>query len=97
MSETSFDELLAGNPLVEINTQALFLLVVLAWASASLIAWKWRNEYQAAKIIREYAYYAPLHLIVGFVFLNAAIVLVIGSYLMGLIVLLFRSNNYFYK
>ncbi|WP_241761032.1 hypothetical protein [Enterococcus casseliflavus] len=49
MSETSFDELLAGNPLVEINTQALFLLVVLAWASASLIAWKWRNEYQAAK------------------------------------------------
>jgi len=50
MSETSFDELLAGNPLVEINTQALFLLVVLAWASASLIAWKWRNEYQAAKM-----------------------------------------------
>ncbi|WP_368255345.1 hypothetical protein [Enterococcus innesii] len=89
MNETSFDELLTGNPLLEINTQALLLLVIFAW--------KWRNEYQAAKIIRDYAYYAPLHLIVGWVFLNAAIVLVIGSYFMGLIVLLFRSNNYFYK
>ncbi|MGH1809847.1 hypothetical protein ABE893_03835 [Enterococcus entomosocium] len=97
MNETSFDELLTGNPLLEINTQALLLLVIFAWASASLIACKWRNEYQAAKIIRDYAYYAPLHLIVGWVFLNGAIVLVIGSYFMGLIVLLFRSNNYFYK
>nr|WP_216696189.1 hypothetical protein [Enterococcus innesii] len=96
MNETSFDELLTGNPLLEINTQALLLLVIFAWASASLIAWKWRNEYQAAKIIRDYAYYAPLHLIVGWVFLNAAIVLVIGSYFMGLIVLCFGPITIFY-
>jgi predicted negative regulator of RcsB-dependent stress response len=97
MNESFFDELLVGNPLLGINTTFLIVLVFLALVSAWSIAWRWRNHYQTTKLVRDYVYYAIIHMAVGSVFLKLSIVLIIGTYLMGLVVLFFRSNNYFYK
>lgn len=97
MNEASFDQILISNPLIEINTWALFLLCLIALISARMIAWRHRNEYQVKSIIRDYAYYGIIHLIVGTIFFKAMIVLTIGSYLMGIVALLFRSNKYFYQ
>lgn len=92
----SFDEQLGKNPLLKIDTIELCLLVFLAISVGYFLAWLLKDRYDPKYLIRGYLVYGIFHLVIGFLLLKAAVVAVLGSYLLGGVLTVFRSNRYFY-
>lgn len=71
----------------------MFILTVVV---AYFIAWAYREEYDPMKYVRAYAIYVLPYLILS-LFLHIKVILIIGIYLFGIIVLVFRNQHYFDK
>lgn len=83
------------SPLASINSVTLIIGFLIVLLSAWLIAYYYRNSYQMNDILKSYGIFSILFLII-FLVLKVKIVLIIGMLLMGLVILGFRSNRYFY-
>ncbi|OJG98891.1 hypothetical protein RV18_GL002753 [Enterococcus termitis] len=88
--------MLVKNPIAHINTECLLLLIFAAVGAGYLLTWLLKDKYNARYLVRAYLLYGMIHLLVGLFVFKAALVLVIGSYLLGSVFTLFRSNHYFY-
>lgn len=97
MKNSSYDEVLSKNPIAHIDTIPLLLLFIAAVSVGSVLAWLLKDKYNAKYLIRAYLVYGIIHLFIGLVVLKVALVFIIGSYLLGGIVTIFRSNHYFYS
>ncbi|MFC4653258.1 hypothetical protein ACFO26_10110 [Lactococcus nasutitermitis] len=71
----------------------MFLLTVIV---AYGIAWYYRTDYEPAKMIKAYLIYAPIFAVIS-IFLQLKIVLIIGIYIFGAVILIFRNQHYFDK
>ncbi|MBL1229765.1 hypothetical protein IW492_11035 [Enterococcus sp. BWB1-3] len=58
------------------------------------LAWFYRNNYDPQKILVAYALYLIPFIILGLL-LQLKLILIIGIYLFGLVVVIFRNNTYF--
>lgn len=97
MKSSSYDEILTDNPIAHIDTGSLLLLFFLAAAVGFVLARVLRRQYDARYLIQAYLVYGILHLFLGLMVLKVAFVIVLGSYLLGGILTIFRSNHYFYE
>lgn len=89
------NDFLRENPLAQMDYRASLLFLVATLAVVYGIAWFYRNDYEVAKPMKAYGRYALLAFLVSrLVPINLA--MLIGLLLMGLIILAFRSNHYFY-
>ena len=80
----------------KLPTISLLSLLVITFAVAYYIAWRYRDDYDAKRLIKPYLIYAPF-LLIGGLILQVSWLLIIGFYLFGLVVLIFRSQHYFNK
>lgn len=80
---------LAKIPVIPLVT--IFIITIIA---AYVIAWYYREEYDPMRYIKAYLIYAIPFLILSLV-LHVNIVLIIGTYLFGAVVLVFRNQHYF--
>lgn len=97
MKSSSLDEVLQKNPIAHIDTLGLMGMLFLAMAVGYFLAWFFRNKYNAVFLIRSYLIYGIIHLLLGILVFKVAIVIIIGSYLLGVVVTIFKSNRYFYE
>lgn len=78
----------------DLSTMSLLLPTMITVAVSYFIAWFYRNDYDPKKMLIAYLIYVvPMGALGYFVHLN--VVLVIGIYLFGGIVLIFRNSTYF--
>ncbi|MHC5228644.1 hypothetical protein ACYSNW_10230 [Enterococcus sp. LJL99] len=97
MNDNSYDDILAENPIAHIDSLRLLLLFFMAIVVGYLLAWVLKNKYDTKYLIRAYLIYGIIHLLIGIMLLKMALVIVIGSYLLGGVFTIFRSNRYFYE
>ncbi|MGX7148414.1 hypothetical protein [Enterococcus ureasiticus] len=97
MKNGSLDEVLSDNPIAQINTEHLILLIVAAVGVGYLLTWFYKDKYDVRYLIRAYLLFGIVHLWIGLFVIEAAAILVIGSYLLGGVFAIFRSNHYFYS
>ncbi|MCI2169991.1 hypothetical protein [Schleiferilactobacillus perolens] len=89
------NKIITNSPLSKISTGSLALLLMLTIAAIFWIAHHFRNDYDPKRLIKSYAiFFLPL-LAVGLL-LHIQVVLIVGIYLAGVFLLVFRSNHYFY-
>lgn len=78
----------------KIPTFPLILMTLVTVVASYSIAWYFRDDYDPKKMLLWYlAYLAPLS-IMGFVF-HLNLILIVGIYLFGGIILIFRDSTYF--
>lgn len=97
MKDNSYDNILAENPIAHIDSLRLLVLFFMAIGTGRLLAWVLKNKYDTKYLTRTYLIYGIIHLFVGLIILKMALVIVIGSYLLGGVFTIFRSNHYFYE
>lgn len=97
MKNDSFNEILSDNPIAQLDTGNLLLLVFFAIGASWLLAWILKKQYNARYLIRSYLFYGLIHCFIGFIIMDTATILVLGSYLLGGVFTLFCSNHYFYE
>ncbi|MGM0126340.1 hypothetical protein IGI37_003769 [Enterococcus sp. AZ194] len=80
--------------MAELAIGTLLIPVGLTTVISYFLAWVYRNDYHPKKMLMAYGgYFIPL-VVLGLI-LHLHLVLIIGIYLFGLIVGLFRNNYYF--
>ena len=84
------------NGLVEINTVVLLISIVLVLFAAFYSAKKFKNTNDVNQSIAYYLKFSLIAFVIAFI-LKFKISLTIGILIAGLIVMLLRSNYYFYK
>lgn len=82
--------------LEKIDTVSLLLGFLGIWFIAYIIAWVGRNEYDFIKSAKRYSLIASVFCIVC-LFFQIKWILVIGLFLFGFIILIFRNQHYFDK
>ncbi|MDN6900943.1 hypothetical protein EVC35_08095 [Oenococcus sicerae] len=87
--------LINKNYISHIPTTVFLVILIVTFVVAYLISYHFRNNYDPKPLICAYMVYAPLLLILNLVFLHLKWILVVGIYLTGFVVLLYRSNHYF--
>nr|WP_269438745.1 hypothetical protein [Lactococcus cremoris] len=70
---------------------SIFLLTILV---AYLLAWFYRNDYDPMKMINAYLIYSLPFFLLG-LFIHVRIILIFGTYILGMIILIFRNQHYF--
>lgn len=70
---------------------SVFILTILV---AYLLAWFYRNDYDPMKMIRAYLIYGLTFFLLGFL-LQVRLILIFGTYIFGVIILIFRNQHYF--
>lgn len=88
VSQENLPELLK-NPILPLAS--IFLLTILV---AYLIAWFYRNDYDPMKMINAYLIYSLPLFLLG-LFIHVRIILIFGTYILGMIILIFRNQHYF--
>ncbi|MBO0475530.1 hypothetical protein DOK76_00525 [Vagococcus sp. DIV0080] len=83
------------SPLAAIDTTTLLLGFVIVIIAALFLAYRYKDTYKISKMLKMYGVFGIIFSII-FLLLKVKIVLIIGMLLMGLVVLGFRSNHYFY-
>lgn len=84
-----------NSPLVNMDYRPTLLLFILTIFCVYVIAYLHRDNYDPTKLMKAYLGFAIIKSILGFV-LNIPISIIIGLLLMGAILLIYRSNHYFY-
>ncbi|MCL2677217.1 MAG: hypothetical protein FWF14_05020 [Streptococcaceae bacterium] len=82
--------------MANLSTLPLAFLFIGTIVVAYIIAWFYRNDYEPRRYLKAYLIYGVPLLIVGLI-LHVKIILIIGIYLFGSIVLVFRNQHYFDK
>ena len=77
------------NPILPLAS--VFILTILV---AYLLAWFYRNDYDPMKMIRAYLIYGLPLFLLGFL-LQVRLILILGTYIFGVIILIFRNQHYF--
>jgi len=95
--EQDLERILQENSLAHIATTNLIGICLLAVGTAWVLAWILKNQYNAKYLIGCYLAYLIIHSIFGFLLFKLPVILVVGSYLLGAVFLLVRSNRYFYN
>lgn len=72
----------------------LAFVFILTIAVAYGIAWGYRNDYDGLKMLKMYLIYGLPFSILS-IFLHIKIMLIIGIYILGGIILIFRNQHYF--
>ncbi|MCL2113288.1 hypothetical protein [Lactococcus protaetiae] len=80
--------------IVKMPVLPLFSVFILTIIVAYVIAWFYRNDYDPMKMIKAYLIYVLPFLVIS-VLLHVKIMLIIGIYILGLIILVFRNQHYF--
>ncbi|AYG02021.1 hypothetical protein D7I46_12810 [Lactococcus allomyrinae] len=80
--------------IVKMPVLPLFSVFILTIIVAYVIAWLYRNDYDPMKMIKAYLIYALPFLMISML-LHVKIMLIIGIYILGLIILVFRNQHYF--
>ena len=88
VSQENLPELLKNSIL---PLASIFLLTILV---AYLIAWFYRNDYDPMKMINAYLIYSLPLFLLG-LFIHVRIILIFGTYILGMIILIFRNQHYF--
>ncbi|WP_035618881.1 hypothetical protein [Lacticigenium naphthae] len=88
-------DFLTENAFAQMDSRPILALFFVTLIAVYLIARTYKNHYEMNKVLKTYALFA-LGILLLNLFLGIKIALVIGIILMGLIVLIFRSNTYFY-
>lgn len=88
VSQENLPELLK-NPILPLAS--IFLLTILV---AYLLAWFYRNDYDPMKMINAYLIYSLPLFLLG-LFIHVRIILTFGTYILGMIILIFRNQHYF--
>jgi len=70
---------------------SVFILTILV---AYLLARFYRNDYDPMKMIRAYLIYGLPLFLLGFL-LQVRLILIFGTYIFGVIILIFRNQHYF--
>lgn len=70
---------------------SVFILTILV---AYLLAWFYRNDYDPMKMIRAYLIYGLPLFLLRFL-LQVRLILIFGTYIFGVIILIFRNQHYF--
>lgn len=70
---------------------SVFILTILV---AYLLAWFYRDDYDPMKMIRAYLIYGLPFFLLGFL-LQVRLILIFGTYIFGVIILIFRNQHYF--
>lgn len=83
------------SPLAIIDMKLLVFSFAITILTALVLAYYYRNSYQVSTMLKSYGIFSLVFFIVLLVF-KVKVVLIIGMLLMGLVVLGFRSNYYFY-
>lgn len=83
------------SPLAIIDTKVLVSCFAIIIVVALLLAYYFRNSYKVSTMLKAYGIFSAVFFIV-LLFFKVKIVLIIGMLLMGLVILGFRSNRYFY-
>lgn len=96
MKNSSYDEVLSKNPIAHIDTLSLLLLFSAAAGAGLVLAWLLKDKYNPKYLIQSYLVYGIIHVFMGLVVLKVPLVFIIGSYLLGGVITIFRSNHYFY-
>ncbi|MBO0451361.1 hypothetical protein [Candidatus Enterococcus murrayae] len=78
----------------EIPTLSLLSTVLVTVAISYFVAWFYRNHYNPQKMLIAYLVYALPLSILGY-FLHLNFILIVGIYLFGGIILIFRNSTYF--
>ena len=86
----------AMSPMLNIPVLPLVSMFVITILVACLIAWHYRNDYEPLHYFKAYLIYALPFLGVSLIF-HLKIVLIIGIYIFGMIILIFRNQHYFDK
>lgn len=97
MKKSTLEGVLTKNPLTTINTNHLLLLFILALIVGFFLAWRFKKMYDPSHVIKAYLIYGIIHFFLGVLIFKVVFVIVIGSYLFGGILMIFRSNHYFYE
>lgn len=90
------DDPLANNFLAQMSTWPLLLLFAATILVAFGIARYYKNEYNPQKMLQVYGMASIIIIVLGLV-IQLKIALLVGMILAGLIILIFRSNIYFYE
>lgn len=86
----------AESPLTQLNMATLVSAFMTTIFVSYLLAYFNREEYDLLPVSKKYAIYAmPFFLV--FWLLQVPFILLIGIYLAGFVILMFRSNHYFQK
>ncbi|MFO8069740.1 MAG: hypothetical protein R6U02_07220 [Alkalibacterium sp.] len=88
-------DFLTENAFAQIDSRPIFALFLITLVAAYLIARFYKDHYEMNKVLKAYSIFAVSIFLMN-IFLGLKIALVIGIVLMGLVVLIFRSNTYFY-
>lgn len=83
------------SPLAYIDTKLLLFGFLVTIIVSMWIAYRYRNSYNVRPMLKMYGIFAIVF-IVFFLMMKVKIVIIIGTLLMGLVILGFRSNYYFY-
>lgn len=97
MKNNSIDEILQKNVIAQMDTEGLLILLAMAIGSGLIFARIFKNQYDPRVLIKSYLFYGIGHCLIGIAIFRAPIIIVLGTYLLGAIFTIFRSNYYFYE
>jgi len=82
------------NPLAQLSMTTLAFAVIVTFLTSYALAYFYRNVYDFVPVLRKFGFYSiPFFAIFGL--LHVKVILLVGIYLFGFVILIFRSNNYF--
>lgn len=82
------------SPILKIPIIPLLSIFILTILVAYAIAWFYRDDYDPMKMLKAYFFYGLPFLALS-LFLHIRLILIIGMYILGLIILVFRNQHYF--
>lgn len=82
--------------MLQINTAVLASLFCLTITAVYLIAWIFKDKYDLRYYLKAYLLYFVPFVVLGIV-LKLGIMLILGIYLFGAVILIFRNQHYFDK
>lgn len=91
------EKVLLENPVAQIDTTFLLVLCVIAIVIAYVLARMFKDKYDSKYLLVSYLLYGLIHFLVGSLWMKLPFVLVLGVYLLGGVILIYRSNKYFYE
>lgn len=97
MRSSFLDEILKENAIAQIDTPALLLLLSIACCTGFILARIFKNQYDPKPLINAYFGYSILHFLIGIFLLEMMFILVLGTYILGGVLVALQSNRYFYE
>ncbi|AZZ61028.1 hypothetical protein DSM07_06790 [Oenococcus sp. UCMA 16435] len=91
------NDLINKQYLAHIPTLPLLAVLLITIFLAYYLPYHFRDVYDPVPITKFYALYLIVILLANLIIFHVRWILVLGIYLMGILILVFRSNHYFYK